>query len=207
MNKSDMQWFSRIGKWFDKVVDKEAEPDSRRARITGRTLMVGGKFLIRTDGCRASIARVPRDAIIFPVNDYGFEVDLPPVRSMLDVCWKPGMAEKATNKLPILSAKFLRESISPDAKSVYISAYSASEPAVVSCFDDYGHLSAATLIMPMNYNDKDTGKLLDGFLADIHATLADEEGMAREQAEHEAELKVLESQFTEAMKVDEAVVL
>jgi len=205
MSKSDMQWFSRAIRWFDKIVDKGSTPNSRRARITGRTLTVGGKYLIRTDGFRLSIVKVPDGMLAYPGEPYGFEVDLHPVRSMLDVCWKPGMGEVATNKLPWLSAKFLREAISPDAKSVYISAYSANEPAVVACFDEYGTLSAATLIMPMNYRDKDGGKLVDGFLADIHATLADEEGMERQRAEHEAELKALEKEFAEAMKVNEAV--
>ena len=176
-----MESYIKLAKWFERITDKE-RPNHK---IANRTIVVDLEWLVRTDGLRALFRRVPDGMVVCPDPELGIELNDDALRSILGVTWKPGMAEKATNKMPTLDAKQLKDAIVPGAALVSIMAYSQNEPAVVACFDDYGDAIGLSVIMPKEFsaNRRTAAERIDALLERLHAAPREREESAKRAEE------------------------
>lgn len=177
----DMQYWLKLVTWFGRITNKE-RPNHK---IANRTIVVDEKWLVRTDGFRALFRRVPDGMVAVPDPELGFELNDYALGQILGVMWRPGMAERATNKMPTLDAKFLKDAIVPGATLVSIMAYSQNEPAVVACFDDYGQAIGLSVIMPKEFsaNRRTAAEHIDALLERLHAAPREREESAKRAEE------------------------
>jgi len=176
-----MQYWLKLVTWFGRITDK-SRPNHK---IANRTIVVDPEWLVRTDGLRALFRRVPDGMVVCPDPELGIELNDYALGQILGVTWKPGMAEKATNKMPTLDAKQLKDAIVPGTALVSIMAYSQNEPAVVACFDDYGDAIGLSVIMPKEFsaNRRTAAERIDALLTRLHAAPREREESAKRAEE------------------------